>query len=111
MANIEDYSYPTGLHLLARWQSGDAEAKREMIEIFDAALAGDFDTNFIDDEFLTKPDALKKLNEADDDEHEAAVVASFLVDSQKKRPTKIPCSNSHQESRWKIAGRRKQLES
>jgi hypothetical protein len=46
MANIEDYSYPTGLHLLKRWQSGEAEAKREMIEIFDATLAGDFDANF-----------------------------------------------------------------
>ncbi len=46
MANIEDYSYPTGLHLLARWQSGDVEAKREMIEIFDAAIAGDFDANY-----------------------------------------------------------------
>ena len=46
MANIEDYSYPTGLHLLARWQSGDAEAKRELTAIFDATLAGDFDANF-----------------------------------------------------------------
>jgi len=46
MANIEDYSYPTGLHLLARWQSGDAEAKREMTAIFDAAIAGDFDAKF-----------------------------------------------------------------
>jgi hypothetical protein len=46
MANIEDYPYPTGLHLLARWQSGDSSAKREMTEIFDAAIAGDFDANF-----------------------------------------------------------------
>ena len=46
MANIEDYFYPTGLHLLKRWQSGNAEAKREMTEIFDATLAGDFDANF-----------------------------------------------------------------
>jgi hypothetical protein len=46
MANIEDYSYPTGIHLLARWQSGDAEAKREMTAVFDAALAGDFDASF-----------------------------------------------------------------
>jgi len=46
MARIEDYPFPTGLHLLARWQSGDAGAKREMTEIFDAAIAGDFDANF-----------------------------------------------------------------
>ncbi len=46
MANIQDYSYPLGLHLLTRWQSGDAEAKREMMEIFDSAIAGDFDANF-----------------------------------------------------------------
>ena len=46
MANIEDYSYPGGLHLLKRWQSGDAEAKTEMMKLFDAAIAGDFDENF-----------------------------------------------------------------
>ncbi len=46
MANLEDYPYPPGLHLLARWQSGDAEAKSEMTEFFDAAIAGDFDANF-----------------------------------------------------------------
>ena len=46
MANIEDYSYPAGLRLLARWQSGEAEAKREMRELFDAAIAGDFDASF-----------------------------------------------------------------
>jgi hypothetical protein len=46
MISIEDYPFPTGLHLLARWQSGDAGAKREMTEIFDAAIAGDFDANF-----------------------------------------------------------------
>jgi len=46
MANIEDYLYPTGLHLLKRWQSGDSSAKREMTEIFDAAIAGDCDASF-----------------------------------------------------------------
>ena len=46
MIRIEDYAYPTGLHLLSRWQSGDLDAKRDMINIFDAAIAGDFDDNF-----------------------------------------------------------------
>ena len=46
MIRIEDYTYPSGLHLLSRWQSGYEDAKREMIEIFDAAIAGDFDDNF-----------------------------------------------------------------
>ena len=46
MTRIEDYSFPAGLHLLTRWQSGDAEAKQEMTRIFDAAIAGDFDENF-----------------------------------------------------------------
>ena len=46
MTKIEDYSFPSGLHLLTRWQSGDAEAKRQMTEIFDAAIAGDFDASF-----------------------------------------------------------------
>jgi len=38
--------FPEGLHLLKRWQSGDAEAKQEMRTIFDAAIAGDYDANF-----------------------------------------------------------------
>ena len=46
MIRIEDYKYPLGLHLLSRWQSGDVDAKREMIKIFDATIAGDFDDNF-----------------------------------------------------------------
>lgn len=46
MIKIEDYSYPAGLHLLSKWQAGDAAAKREMTEIFDAAIAGEFDANF-----------------------------------------------------------------
>ena len=44
MTNIPDF--PEGLHLLKRWQSGDAEAKQDMRTIFDAAIAGDFDPNF-----------------------------------------------------------------
>ncbi len=46
MMKIEDYAYPSGLHLLTRWQTGDADAKREMTNIFDAAIAGEFDENF-----------------------------------------------------------------
>ncbi|MCP4874281.1 MAG: hypothetical protein GY896_02240 [Gammaproteobacteria bacterium] len=46
MARIEDYPFPSGLHLLSRWQSGDAQARRELTEIFDAAIAGDFDASF-----------------------------------------------------------------
>ena len=46
MVRIEDYSFPAGIHLLKRWQAGDAEAKRELTGIFDAAIAGDFDANF-----------------------------------------------------------------
>ncbi len=38
--------FPEGLHLLKRWQSGDAEAKQDMRTIFDAAIAGEFDSNF-----------------------------------------------------------------
>lgn len=46
MTRIENYPFPDGLHLFTRWQSGDAEAKRELTEIFDAAIAGEFDANF-----------------------------------------------------------------
>ena len=53
MIKIENYSYPKGLHLLMKWQSGDGSAKDEMTKIFNAAIAGDFDDNFA---ILTKPD-------------------------------------------------------
>ena len=46
MIKIEDYSFPEGLHLLTRWQAGEADAKQEISEIFDAAIAGEFDENF-----------------------------------------------------------------
>lgn len=44
---MTDYlEFPAGLHLLARWQSGDVDAKEEMRTLFDAAIAGDYDANF-----------------------------------------------------------------
>ena len=46
MTKIEDYAFPTGLHLLTRWQAGEPSAKAEMIRIIDAAIAGAFDENF-----------------------------------------------------------------
>jgi hypothetical protein len=46
MTKIENYAFPDGLHLLTRWQAGDRDAKQEMADIFDAAIAGDFDKNF-----------------------------------------------------------------
>jgi len=46
MIRIEDYPFPAGLHLLTRWQSGDDGAKQELMAIFNAVIAGDFDSNF-----------------------------------------------------------------
>jgi len=46
MIKIEDYAFPEGLHLLTRWQAGEADAKQEMANIFDAAIAGELDENF-----------------------------------------------------------------
>ena len=43
---IEQYPFPNGLHLLKRWQAGDADAKDEMTAVFDAAIAGEFDSNY-----------------------------------------------------------------
>lgn len=43
---IEQYPFPDGLHLLKRWQAGDADAKDEMTAVFDAAIAGEFDSNY-----------------------------------------------------------------
>jgi len=45
-AQIEQYPFPKGLHLLKRWQAGEADAKEEMTAVFDAAIAGDFDSNY-----------------------------------------------------------------
>lgn len=47
MTDLEQHPFPSGLHLLKRWQSGDAAAKEKMTAVFDAAVAGDFDDNFI----------------------------------------------------------------
>ena len=46
MIKIEDYNYPSGLHLLTRWQAGDGDVKQELTDIFNAAIAGEFDENF-----------------------------------------------------------------
>ncbi|MDP6744836.1 MAG: uroporphyrinogen decarboxylase family protein [SAR324 cluster bacterium] len=53
MTKIENYVFPTGLHLLTRWQAGDKDAKKEMTQIFDEAIAGAFDENFA---ILAPPD-------------------------------------------------------
>ena len=46
MIKIENYAYPSGLDLLTRWQADEPDAKRELTDVFDAALTGEFDTNF-----------------------------------------------------------------
>lgn len=53
MSRIEDYLFPTGLHLLTQWQAGDEGARKEMIAFFDDAIAGCFDADF---SVLTPPD-------------------------------------------------------
>jgi hypothetical protein len=53
MSRIEDYPYPSGLHLLTQWQTGDGEARKEMTQVFDDAIAGRFDASF---SVLTPPD-------------------------------------------------------
>ncbi len=53
MTKIENYAFPTGLHLLTRWQAGDKGAKEEMTRFFDEAIAGEFDENFA---ILAPPD-------------------------------------------------------
>jgi len=40
------FKFPAGLHLLERWQSGDLAAKQELRTLFDAAIAGDFDSEY-----------------------------------------------------------------
>ncbi|SLN58615.1 Uroporphyrinogen decarboxylase (URO-D) [Roseovarius albus] len=46
MTDLKDYPFPSGLHLLQRWQAGDQSAKEELTRVFDAAIAGNLDENF-----------------------------------------------------------------
>ena len=39
-------TFPKGLDLLSRWQSGDVLATKELRAVFDAAIAGEYDANF-----------------------------------------------------------------
>ena len=43
---IEEFAFPAGCRLLSRWQAGDQGAIDRLKEIFDAAIAGDYDANF-----------------------------------------------------------------
>ncbi|NQV65467.1 MAG: hypothetical protein HQ497_08880, partial [SAR86 cluster bacterium] len=44
---MTDYlKFPVGLHLLSRWQSGDAEAKQELRTLIDDTIAGHYDARF-----------------------------------------------------------------
>ena len=38
--DLDAYSYPQGLTLLQRWQAGEAAAKTEIKDVFDAAGSG-----------------------------------------------------------------------
>lgn len=46
MIDLGNYSYPKGLKLLKSWQAGDAQARKEIRQVFDAAISGKFDDNF-----------------------------------------------------------------
>jgi len=41
-----EFTFPNGLHLLAKWQSGDPDARTRLMALFDTALAGDLDATF-----------------------------------------------------------------
>ena len=45
-AMIKEFDVSEGCGLLARWQRGDRLAKERLKDIFDAAIAGEFDANF-----------------------------------------------------------------
>ncbi len=46
MIGMSTYDFPNGLRLLERWQAGDATAKQEMTDVFDAAISGEYDADF-----------------------------------------------------------------
>ncbi|NOX72283.1 MAG: hypothetical protein GXP03_01205 [Alphaproteobacteria bacterium] len=43
---IDELDFPNGLHLLARWQSGDPAARTRLLEVMDRTIAGAFDADF-----------------------------------------------------------------
>ncbi len=43
---INELTFPAGLHLLSNWQSGDADAKSRLKDIFDATIKGEMDDVF-----------------------------------------------------------------
>jgi len=44
---MSDYLvFPEGIRLLSRWQTGEEQAKQQLRSIFDAAIAGEFDSSF-----------------------------------------------------------------
>jgi hypothetical protein len=46
MLSFTELEFPHGIHLLARWQAGDPQARSRLIEIFDATVEGTFDEVF-----------------------------------------------------------------
>ena len=43
---LEELTFPEGIHLLSRWQSGDAQATERLKEIMDATMKGQYDEIF-----------------------------------------------------------------
>lgn len=43
---INELPFPAGLHLLSGWQSGDANARSRLKQVFDTAINGNIDANF-----------------------------------------------------------------
>ncbi len=43
---IEEFNVTAGCRLLSRWQAGEPEALHRLRQIFDAAIAGDYDADF-----------------------------------------------------------------
>jgi len=43
---INELTFPAGLRLLAEYQAGEVAAKARLKQVFDAAIAGDYDANF-----------------------------------------------------------------
>ena len=44
--SLEELNFPSGIHLLSRWQSNDVEASERLKEIMDATIAGQYDEIF-----------------------------------------------------------------
>jgi hypothetical protein len=75
-------------------------------------ITGEFDTHFVENEFLKNPDQMFEQNAGQKSEAEIAALSAVLFEIQSKNnhaPASVPKFSNSRNS-WKWAGRRKNLQ-